>query len=344
MRKGEELPVGNLLSYLRSKGIFQHEEPRFSQFPSGFSNLTYLLEGKEKDYVLRRPPFGAKIKSAHDMSREYRILKALENSGFAKIPKATLLCEDENVIGAPFFLMERIQGIILRNQVPVDQVLTPSNFRKISLASLDTLLELHQLELVKSGLMQLGKPEGYVERQVKGWAQRYDHAATDTIPEMEAAKSFLLQHIPPTQKTTFIHNDFKYDNLVLDPSDFTKVSAVLDWEMATVGDPLMDLGTSLTYWVEAEDDPTMKAFNLTWEKGNLTRQEVIDYYGEKSGLKMEDMPFYYAFGAFKVGVICQQIYYRYKQGFTQDPRFGALIAVVKACGSNANRAIQTGKI
>jgi aminoglycoside phosphotransferase (APT) family kinase protein len=334
----------NILAFCESQFGFDPDSTVISQFKGGYSNLTYLIRSANKEYVLRRPPLGLKISKAHDMVREYRVLEALKKAGYTKVPEPIFCCEDENIIGAPFFIMEKVEGLILRNRIPEGLELDASFFKKLSQNTVDGLLELHQLELEESGLSQLGKPEGYVERQVMGWSERYFKSKTDELPEMEAVSEWLRANMPEKENTGFIHNDYKYDNLVLADAGNPTIKAVLDWEMATVGDPLMDLGTSLAYWAEAKDSDTLKMFNLTYPEGNFTRSEVVAYYASKSPLNLDQMSFYYAFGLFKVGVIAQQIYKRYTLGFAQDPRFAALIHAVKACGERALNSIQTNKI
>lgn len=334
----------NILAFCKSQFDFDPDSTVISQFKGGYSNLTYLIRSANKEYVLRRPPLGLKISKAHDMVREYRVLEALKKAGYTKVPKPIFCCEDENIIGAPFFIMEKVDGLILRNRIPEGLDLDASFFKKLSQNTIDGLLDLHQLELHESGLSQLGKPEGYVERQVMGWSERYFKSKTDELPEMEEVSKWLKANMPEKENMGFIHNDYKYDNLVLSDADNPEIKAVLDWEMATVGDPLMDLGTSLAYWAEAKDSDTLKMFNLTYPKGNFTRSEVVAYYASKSSLNLDQIHFYYAFGLFKVGVIAQQIYKRYTLGFAQDPRFAALIHAVKACGERALNSIQTNKI
>lgn len=345
VRSGEELPLEALASWLRGRlpGFQTIEDVR--QFPGGFSNLTYFLQTDAGAFVLRRPPFGADIKSAHDMGREFRVLSLLRGH-FDKIPAPAVFCEDADVIGAPFYLMERVQGLILRNRPPKDLALTPELMRRISEATVDTLAELHALDLHATGLLQMGKPEGYVERQTAGWIARYYKAETDTVDNMNAAAEWMQQHRPPDGPPAFIHNDFKYDNVVLDPADPGRIIAVLDWEMATVGDPLMDLGTSLAYWTEPREAEALQlaAANLTWLPGNLNRAQVMERYAEKSGRSVDQMLFYYVFGAFKIGVIVQQIYARYKKGHTQDPRFAGLLEAVKYFGRQAVTAIDKGQV
>lgn len=344
IRTGEELDHQKLQDYLRDKVPGFDKQISIKQFPGGYSNLTYFIQAGDHEYVLRRPPFGANIKSAHDMEREFAVLTKLPEAGFTKVPDAVHLCVDETVMGVKFYLMKRVKGIILRNRLPKDPTVSEASFRALSKAAIDQLLKLHQIDIHTSGLNVLGKPEGYVQRQVEGWIKRYVNAQTDDIASMDEVAAWMQKNIPPTSRTSFIHNDFKYDNLVLNPDDLTDIIAILDWEMATVGDPLMDLGTTLAYWAEARDLDALKPFSLTWMPGNLTRNEVVSYYQQQSGISIDNMVFYYVFGAFKVGVICQQIYHRFKKGVTKDPRFASLIYVINACGENARRAIEKNKI
>jgi aminoglycoside phosphotransferase (APT) family kinase protein len=344
IRAGEEFDSKKLLSYLGKQIADISKEISIQQFPSGYSNLTYLIQAGKEEYILRRPPFGANIKSAHDMEREFNVLSLLQKAGFTKVPDPILLCADETVIGAKFYLMKRVSGVILRNRVPKGMTIEPSIFNKLSMAAIDQLVQLHQLDIKTTGLGQLGKPDGYVQRQVEGWTKRYFNAQTDDIASMNEATEWMQKNIPTSSRVSFIHNDYKYDNLVLNPNSLTEIKAILDWEMATVGDPLMDLGTTLAYWAEPTDADALKPFNLTWMPGNMTRSEMANYYAEKSQTKIDDIVFYYVFGSFKVGVICQQIYHRYIQGHTQDPRFASLIYVIKACGENARKAMNNLKI
>jgi aminoglycoside phosphotransferase (APT) family kinase protein len=288
---------------------------------------------------------GAKISKAHDMLREFKVIHSLEKAAYSKTPKPILACEDPRIIGAPFFLMEKVEGEILRNKMPKGVDLSPTFFKQLSINTLDSFIELHQLELIESGLIQLGKPEGYVLRQVEGWISRYEKAKTEEIATLENAAVWLMNNLPKQSSAiSFIHNDFKFDNLVLQSWENPQIDAVLDWEMATIGDPLMDLGTLLAYWAEDLDAEELKMFNLSHVNGNFTRQEVIQYYALKSGLDVSHMLFYYVFGIFKVAVIAQQIYQRFSQGFANDPRFGELIKVVRAFGTMAQRSIQSKKI
>ncbi len=340
-RPGEALDLSRLQAYLLEHFPDARGRLEVLQFPRGFSNLTYLLRLGELELVLRRPPFGANIKTAHDMGREYRILSALWPV-YPRVPRPLLYCADESVLGAPFYVMERLHGVILRTEPPPG--MTPALMRGVCEAALEALVELHSLDYRQAGLADLGKPEGYAERQVRGWTERYQKARTEGIPGMERAMTWLAANLPAESGAALIHNDFKYDNLILDPNNITRVLAVLDWEMATLGDPLMDLGTTLGYWAEEDDPPGLKRFGLTHLPGNLRRAELVEAYAARTGRDVSNMLFYYVFGLFKVGVIMQQIYARFQKGLTQDERFGMLIHLIREVGQKIEKALDTGKI
>lgn len=344
VRAGEELNTEVLQAYL-SQHLDVDGDLMVLQFPKGFSNLTYLLRLDTREFVLRRPPFGANIKSAHDMGREYKILSHL-SPVYSKAPRPLFFCKDEAVLGAPFYVMERVQGVILRPHMPEAMIPPASQMAAIANAFVDTLAELHAVDYEAAGLGELGRPEGYTQRQIMGWTKRYDKARTDDIPEMDRVAVWLADHIPPTTEASLIHNDFKYDNLVLDAQDWTRVVAVLDWEMTTLGDPLMDLGTSLGYWVDADDPPELRQLQLspTTLPGNPSRVELVERYAQASERAVDHVVFYYVYGLFKIAVIIQQIYTRYKLGHTQDPRFARLIDGVRGCGYAAIQAIQKNRI
>jgi len=342
VRPEEALNLVALSDYLKTHLADFKKITDVKQFPGGYSNLTYLIKTPEQEYVLRKPPRGAKIKSAHDMHREFNVLSLLKPL-YKKIPDPTIYCDDESIIGAPFFMMERVKGVILRNTAPKGLNLNKEAFKKLATNTVLNLVDLHNLELQQSNLISIGNPEGYVQRQVSGWIRRYFKAETDSIKAMNATAEWLEANQPTTSATAFIHNDYKYDNLVLDANSL-EIKAVLDWEMATVGDPLMDLGSTLAYWVEANDNKALRAFNLTWAEGNLTREQFLETYTKLQGLNIGKILFYYVFGCFKLAVIAQQIYARYKKGFTKDPRFAGLIYVVNACADNAQNAIKFNRI
>jgi len=345
IRPGEELDLQKLSAYLKDNMPGYAQPLEVLQFPGGHSNLTYLLKIGGHEFVLRRPPFGKKIKSAHDMGREYHILSKLIHA-YPHVPRPRLYCEDEAVIGAPFYIMERIKGTILRAKPPAGVDLSPQVMKTLSENFIDNLAAIHAVDIHTVGLEDFGKPEGYVARQINGWTGRYRSAQTDELPQIDEVISWLADHMPAEQGASLIHNDYKYDNLVLDPADPTQIIGVLDWEMATIGDPLMDLGTALSYWVNA-DDPEMlraNAFGLTTLPGSLTRSQLAERYSQVSGRELPDLLFYYTYGLFKLAVIAQQIYARFQAGDSQDERFARFIDLVRLMGQVAAHAAALGKI
>lgn len=345
VRPGEELNLETLQRYLGEHLPDCAGPLTVEQFPSGYSNLTYLLRAGDRELVLRRPPLGVKIKTAHDMSREYRILSGL-CAVYPKVPRPLLYCSDESVVGAPFYIMERVTGIILRAQPPKGLTLTPDIMRRLSEAFIDNLVDIHAVDYAAAGLKEMGRPAGYVERQIRGWTERYQRARTDDIPDIERVARWLDDHKPPESGAALIHNDYKYDNLVLDPTDLSHIKAVLDWEMATIGDPLMDLGTTLGYWIDPDDPDELQAwrFCLTTLPGSLNRHGLVERYATKSGRDVSNVLYYYVYALFKIAVIVQQIYVRYRRGFSRDERFAGLIDYVRVLGRTAVLALQKRRI
>jgi len=344
VRDGEQLDLAALDAYLE-----QHVEGlsgalSVEQFPSGYSNLTYLLRKGDTELVLRRPPHGAQVKSGHDMGREHRVLSGLQGV-YPLAPRPLAYCEDPGVLGAPFYVMERRRGIILRKKIPRALGVGPDTLHAMCGTLVDELGALHAIDLEQAGLGSLGRPEGYVQRQVEGWIGRFDRAKTSEVPEIDQLGAWLRENLPPPSgEATLVHNDYKFDNVMLDPEDLTRIVAVLDWEMCTVGEPLMDLGTLLGYWVQADDDPRWQAmaFGPTTTPGAMTRQELVARYGEVTGRDVSGMLYYYCFALLKIAGIVQQIYYRYAQGHTKDPRFAMLDQIVLALGQTGARAIERG--
>lgn len=342
IREGEELNIENLQAFLNKELNTGNATLEISQFPSGFSNLTYLLKLGDKELVLRRPPFGAeKISKGHDMGREYKVLSRL-NPVYSKAPKPLVYTEDLSVIGAPFYVMERVKGVILRSGKKVD--FSRQEARILAENFIHNLARLHKINVHDTGLIELGKPDGYMQRQVEGWIARYKKSQTDDIRDMDEVMEWFPSNIPESKHVSFIHNDYKYDNIVLSPDDPTQIKAVLDWEMSTVGDPLSDLATALAYTNESTDPEPLRVFGIKAFEGVMSRDEMVRRYEAASGIKTENMVFHYAFASFKLGVICQQIYYRYKEGFTKDPRFAPLIFLVKATGKLSASAVRNGRI
>jgi aminoglycoside phosphotransferase (APT) family kinase protein len=324
VRAGEALDIARLEPFLQER-FASTGNVSVEQFPSGHSNLTYLVRLGSRELVLRRPPFGSKVRSAHDMSREYRVLSKL-HAAYPVAPKALLYCDDPSILGAPFYLMEPIHGIILRRDPPAGVPFPPETARRLSEAFIDNLARLHSPDYAGVGLADLGKPQGYLERQVKGWIERYHNSKTHDLPEVDLISAWLTERMPVSPEATLIHNDYKYDNLVLDPDDATKIVGVLDWEMCTVGDPLTDLGTALAYWADPQDPKDLQEIRSapTTLPGTLTRAQLVERYAAATGRDTANIVFYLTFARFKVAVIIQQIYYRYAQGLTQDVRFACM--------------------
>ncbi|MEP6920769.1 MAG: phosphotransferase family protein [bacterium] len=332
LRTGEELDSLALDNYLRTElgGSSEYELSgpiELQQFPGGHSNLTYLVRYGAQEFVLRRPPLGPVAPTAHDMPREYKLLSVI-NPHFPLAPKPIILCEDTAVIGVPFYLMERRRGLIVRSEVPGEIGEDIGRRRRVSEAVVDTLVALHAVDILSTGVAEIGKPAGLVARQVNGWAERWQRSKTAELSDMEAVISWIKERIPAESAAgaTIVHNDFKLDNLMLDPRDPARIVAVLDWEMSTVGDPLIDLGLVLTYWTmkagsKESKEKTNALRAITNGPGWLTREEIIERYAAKTGRDLSRIVFYETFARFKVAVVIQQIYYRYVKGQTQDERF-----------------------
>ena len=311
--------------------------PEVRQFVGGASNLTYLLRFHSgRDLILRRPPFGTKAKGAHDMGREHDLQAALAGA-FPLVPAMVASCDDESIIGSPFYVMERIEGTILRRDIPPELGLDVDGVRALCENAIDTLVRLHDVDVTASGLAGLDRGDGYVARQVQGWTGRFRRAHTPDVGDFESTIAWLEANQPGDRPHVVIHNDFRFDNLVLDPGDPTRIVGVLDWELATVGDPLMDLGSALAYWVQADDDPAFLAVRLqpTHTPGMLTRAEVVQRYCSARSLDVtpQEWLFYDVFGTFRLAGIAQQIYYRYHHGQTSNPayaRFGDFVRILDA--------------
>jgi aminoglycoside phosphotransferase (APT) family kinase protein len=334
IRLGEELDRPALSKYLRASlpeslredAAAAAEHIEVEQFPGGHSNLTYLVRVGSREFVLRRPPFGPVAPTAHDMPREYRLLAAI-HPVFNLAPEPFLLCEDPSIIGAPFYLMERRKGLVIRRNIPPEIGNDLALRRRVSQGLIDTLASLHAVDIQASGLVNLGKPVGFMARQVRGWADRWQRAKSAELAEIDHVVKWLSERMPPDPNPNdppkLVHNDFKLDNVMLDPANPAKVVAVLDWEMSTVGDPLADLGLLLCYWAE-KDDPEARRESIspvTTEPGWMTRAELIQYYAEQTSRDLSGIAFYEIFAIFKIAVVLQQIYIRFLRGQTHDERF-----------------------
>ena len=323
VREGEELDAQAVTIWLREQGVEVVGEPVVTQFSGGASNWTYRLQYANQDLILRRPPKGTKAKSAHDMVREYTVQKALVEV-YPYVPKMIALCTDEAVIGADFYVMERMEGIIPRANLPKEIDFDTSQTHELCTNVIDALIKLHQVDYQQHPeLVALGRGEGYCERQVSGWDKRYVKAKTPNVPSFAVVRQWLANHTPKDSNTCVIHNDWRFDNVILAADDPTQVIGVLDWEMATLGDPLMDLGSALAYWIEADDNIIMQQSRRqpTHLAGMMTRDEVVEYYLAQTGLELDNWTFYEVFGLFRLAGIVQQIYYRFYHKQTSNPAF-----------------------
>lgn len=335
-RPGEELPEAALGAWLAER-IPGATGLRVEQFPSGHSNLTYRVVTDAGEFVLRRPPLGPVAPKAHDMVREARVLEAL-HPHFPAAPRVMAACDDPAVIGAPFFVMERRHGVVVRSGLPAEFAGLPGAAGRISEALIDGLAGLHRIDVHRTGLVALGRPEGFLERQLAGWTERWHRALpTGPVPAMDPVLRWLVEHRPESRAVTVVHQDYKLDNVMLDAADPGRLVAVLDWEMATVGDPLADLGLTLTYWSlpEARAVAGMHDADGWWP-----RERMVARYAERTGLDLSALPWYEVLGNVKLAVIVQQIYARYAAGQTSDPRFAGMGRMVVALADAAARAIR----
>lgn len=337
VRPGEDLDWRRLIAWLRERlpacGVPELDvtrEPEISQFPGGHSNLTYLVRFGDTDIVIRRPPFGPVPPTAHDMAREFRWLSAMHRV-FPLAPRPYLLCDDVSIVGSVFYAMERRSGLVVRASEPPQLADKPAARRAISTAMIDTLASLHCIDVVAEGLSTLGKPAGFVERQVRGWGERWERSKTDPVPEMDALAAWLRERLPPDpDNPAVVHGDFKLDNVMVDPGNVGRIVAVFDWEMSALGDPLVDLGIFLAYWQPTSPPEQRDALTTVTDRpGYLTRDEVVERYAVKSGRDVANVRYYEVFALFKIAVVIQQIYYRYVKGQTADARFATFDARVK---------------
>jgi aminoglycoside phosphotransferase (APT) family kinase protein len=367
VRAGENIDIETLRIYLTHSADLSDGPIVIEQFPGGSSNLTYLIQTQDAEYVLRRPPFGNTVKTAHDMRREFDVLSKL-SAVYKPAPRPLLFCDDETIIGSEFYLMERRRGLIIRGSISSPPVGSPhvskgscqppinaaenelhkfensqGHHAQVCRSFIQNLADLHDLDFTAAGLGDLGRPEGYPRRQVEGWTKRYFSAKTHEHPELESAIEWLNANIPTRSGASLVHNDYKFDNIMLDPEDLTCITAVLDWEMVTIGDPLMDLGTTLGYWMSADAGEKMMRmpFNPYVLMKNVSRRQLVGMYAEASGRKVSNILFYYVFGTFKIAVIAQQIYARFTRGSTNDQRFAHFDTFVGKLGEIAVRALDS---
>lgn len=321
-RKGEELDLDALMPWLAKHVPGIEGTPTITQFSGGASNWTYRLHFEQLDLILRRAPLGAKANGAHDMAREFNLQSAIKPY-FDYVPSMVALCEDEDLLGSMFYIMQPIEGIIPRKNFPKGHQPDEQVAATLCTSFWDKMVELHQIDYEKEGLTSLGKGDGYVERQILGWNKRYTNAKTWNVLSGKKVMKWLEQNIPKEERLCIVHNDFRLDNVVLNPNNLADIVGVLDWELAAIGDPLMDLGNSLAYWVEEKDDFFIKSLRRQPSNvaGMMTRKQVIDYYQQRSGIEIGDFRFYRVYGLFRLAGIVQQIYYRYSKGLTTNKAF-----------------------
>lgn len=336
VRPDEKLNEALLSAYLQGRLIGSETPLAIRQFGGGAANLTYLLDYGTHEYVLRRPPLGPVAASAHDMAREYRVLSVLHRA-FPLAPRAFLFCDDTTIIGAPFFIMERRQGVVVRRTMPDAYAGVPDAARRMSEALIDALAAFHAVDYEALGLADLGKPEGFLARQIEGWYRRWQAAKTADLADMDAVYAWLRANRPAGAGVSLVHNDYKLDNAMLTAGDPGRVVAIFDWDMCTLGDPLADLGALLTYWTEPADPPYLQATAMMplGQPGFLSRAELVARYAAKSGRAVNDIAFYHTLGLFRLTVIVAQIYIRYVRGQTQDPRFAAMEMMIPALARRA---------
>ena len=343
VRPGEDLDGAAVDRYLKAHLDGLTGAPVIRQYPSGASNLTYAVEYPDRSLVLRRPPRGKKPKSGHDMGREYRIMNALQ--GVYPVPATLLFCDDESLIGAPFYVMERVEGVLIKGAIPDVWGWGEAEGARLCTAFFDKLIDLHAIDYQAAGLGDFGKPEGYVARQIAGWERRYARARTPDVDEFEDVRAWLQQHIPAIEHApAILHGDFRIDNMILDAQNPFEIRAVLDWEISALGDPLMDLGNTLAYWIEAEDPPAMRALarQPSWAPGMMSRAQVLEYYAQKTGRDVSHFSFYYAYGVWRLAVILQQIYYRFYHGQSKNAAFADFAGSVNALGAYCRAVIEKG--
>jgi len=337
----EQFDYQAMQTYLRTHVPQAEGALEVRQFGGGHANLTYLLRVGEQEWVMRRPPLGPTLPTAHDMRREFRVLSALATTD-VPVPRPVVLCEDLSVIGAPFYLMERRRGTVIRDAIPPEIGDDLDKRRQASEAAVDTLAALHAVDWQAVGLQDFGRPAGYLERQLRRWAEQWERAKTRPVPALDGVLEWLRQHLPVSPRSSIVHGDYKLDNLMLDAARPTRIVAILDWEMCTVGDPLIDLGLLLCYWPEGGDDELFadSLRSVTMLPGWMRRAEIVERYAARSGRDLSGIGYYHTFAVFKLAVVIQQIFYRYHVGQTHDERFASFDQRVEALARTAHSMIQ----
>ncbi len=345
VRSGEEIDMAAIDAVLKDAVPGLTGKAIVTQYASGASNLTYALDYPERRLVLRRPPFGDKPKSGHDMNREYSVMSALK--GHVPVPATLYYTKDTSIIGTEFYVMDRSEGHLIHTEIPTDWNWSATEGRQLCENFFQSLVDLHKVDYQAVGLGEFGKPKGYVERQILGWNRRFEKSWTDDIEKFEDVQQWLVDNMPASERgAAVIHGDYRIDNCILKVDDPTQIEAILDWEISALGDPMMDLGNTLAYWVQA-DDPDLMKFTVrqpSMAPGMMTRQEILDFYVERTGADASGFQFYYVYGLWRLAVIIQQIYARYHRGQTDNPRFKEFGAMTAALGNLARYKIKTGTL
>jgi len=341
VRKGEDLNWSALDRHLKSALPHLEGEAEISQFAGGKSNLTYRLKYDNDDLVVRRPPFGTKAKTAHSMIREYRIMNELKPV-YPSVPDTLYYSDDESIMGSEFYVMRKVEGVLINDQIPAEWNFTLEKTRRFCTAFWEKLIDLHQVDFIKAGLGDFGKPEGYVERQVTGWNRRFERVITPDVDNFSVVRDWLVANMPGgNTRHSILHGDYRIDNVILDQHNPCNILAVLDWEICALGDPLMDLGNSLAYWIQSDDPPELR--NLVVQPSNapgmLRRSEILELYQDRTGIDTSNFTFYQVYGYWRLAVILQQIYFRYFHGQTHDKRFKTFGVAAQHLGRHCQRLI-----
>jgi len=345
VRKGEELDVAEVDAVLKKAVTGLQGTPQVTQYSSGASNLTYALDYPDRRLVLRRPPFGTKPKSGHDMHREYKVMSALK--GAIPVPETLFYTDDGDIIGAEFYVMERVEGHLIHETIPAEWGWGASEGAKLCENFFQTLIDLHTLDYKSVGLENFGKPQGYVERQFTGWNRRFEKAWTEDVDKFEDVRTWLIDNMPKAEMGAgVLHGDYRIDNCILNLDDPTQIDALLDWEISALGDPMMDLGNTLAYWIDAGDPEFMDLMVRQPSKapGMMTRHDILEFYAAKTGADVSNFQVYYVYGIWRLAVIIQQIYYRYYHGQTDNPKYKPFGLMTTALGELARMKIKTGTL
>ena len=319
------VPAGPLGAFLNKHLGGSGQPLGVEKVGQGRSNLTFKITRGDQSWILRRPPMGDLPETAHDMMREYRVLSGLAGTD-VRAPRPVLACSNPNVIGVPFYLMEVVDGLVIRDQLP--EQFTVEHRAAIGEQMIDALAELHTVDPSSVGLGDLGKPEGYTARQVARWSKQWGVMATRELPDVEAVRTWLEDNVPQNSPTAIVHGDYKLDNVVFGAETPPRLRAIFDWEMATLGDPLADLGYLMMFWPEADEANIGGLPQPTQAEGFLPRQPLIERYEERTGFAMTDLNFYRTLALWKLAILTEGLYKRYLAGKADSDWFAVLETAV----------------